>query len=72
LLGTGEQGRWKEGKTDSAEAFFFQEFKRESDTIVLKDSGRGIMIQLPVHGGQSRISTDGGTTWTDLYQVRRE
>lgn len=62
---------WKEQKSDGSAAFLFQEVKRDSDWIVLKDAGRGFTIRLPVQGGFSGLSADDGKTWGSLYQVRR-
>jgi hypothetical protein len=33
---------------------------------------RGFIIELPVAGGQSRFSTNGGVTFRALYIVRKE
>jgi serine/threonine protein kinase/TPR repeat protein len=63
---------WKEGKTDSSASFYFQELKRDGDVILLKDSNRNMTVQLPVKGGQSRVSKDDGATWQALFEVRKE
>lgn len=66
------QAQWKEWKTASAESYYFDEIKRDGETIWLKDAGRNITIQLPTKGGTSMISGDGGTNWQKLYEVRRD
>jgi hypothetical protein len=63
---------WKEWKTESGEAFYFDETKREGGMIWLKDSSRNFLIQLPIKGGASKISGDGGRTWQNLYKVRKD
>lgn len=63
---------WKEWKTESIDAFYFEETKRDSDTIWLKDPSRNLLIQLPVKGGASKISSDAGQTWHKLYDVQKE
>ncbi len=71
-ISTNSPARWKEGKTDSAAAFYFEEVKRDSRAILLKDAGRGFTIEIPIKGGQSRLSADDGKTWLKLYDVRKE
>ena len=63
--------QWQEVKTDSSAAFYFAELKRDEKVIRLQDASRGITIELPVAGGQSRLSSDEGATWQVLYQVRK-
>ncbi len=62
---------WKEGKTESSECFYFEEIKRDTQMILLKDPSRNLSIQLPIVGGRSKLSVDGGSTWTDFYEVKR-
>jgi hypothetical protein len=71
-LAGAESGQWKEGKTGSAEAFYFDEIQRDVKVILLRDAGRGMTIELPIIAGESRFSTDGGATWQPLYQVRKQ
>ena len=63
---------WKEWKTDSGEFFYFQELKRESEMIWLKDASRNLLIRLPVKGGACEISADGGRTWQKLYNIQKD
>ena len=71
IAGT-QPSRWKEDKTDSRETNYFDEVKRDDRVILLRDPGRGFTIELPVAGGQSRFSMDGGHTFRALYTVRKE
>jgi len=72
-ISTNNPARWKEGKTDSTAAdFYFEEVKRDDAIITLKDVSRGMTIELPIKGGESRFSCNAGTTWTNLYKVRKE
>ena len=63
---------WKEWKTGSGEFYYFEEIKREGEMIWLKDSSRNFLIQLPVKGGASTFSGDGGRTWQMLYEVQKD
>lgn len=71
-LAAGDTKEWKEGKTHSATAFYFDEVRRDGERIVLKDASRGFTIQLPVKGGMSKLSANDGVTWQTLYEVRKE
>ena len=51
---------------------YFDEIKREGETIWLEDAARNITIQLPAKGGGSMVSGDGGTNWQKLYDVRTD
>ena len=64
-------GRWNEGKTDSAEAWYFEELKRDGQGVLLRDAGRGMTILIPLAGGESRFSTDDGATWQRLSTCGR-
>jgi hypothetical protein len=64
--------QWKERKIDSSAVFTFDELLRDASVIRLNDASRGITIELPIIGGQSRLSTDDGATWHPLYQVSKE
>jgi hypothetical protein len=64
--------QWKEGKTDSTTAFYFEELVRDEQFIFLKDADRGFTVRIPVRGGESKISSDNGTTWRKLYDLRKE
>jgi hypothetical protein len=61
---------WKEGKTDADHSFYFDEVSRTGEMISLKDASRGMSLELPVKGGHSRLSSDGGAQWHPLYEVR--
>src|SRR5208282_6638079 len=71
-LASAGPAQWKEWKTESGESYYFHEIKREGEMIWLKDAARNITIQLPVKGGGSMISQDGGTNWQKLYEVRTD
>jgi len=63
---------WREGKTGTDIRFYFEEIERDGSHIMLKDSGRSFMIEIPTQGGMSRLSPDEGVTWRELYEVRKE
>jgi hypothetical protein len=69
---TNRPAQWKEGKMESTETYFFEERKRDGDFILLKDPTRNFTIQIPIKGGESRLSADDGATWQKLYDVRKE
>ena len=71
-ISTNQPARWKEVKSDSTAVFYFEEEKRNADFILLKDASRNFKFQIPVGGGDSRLSTDGGANWRVLYPVRKE
>ena len=71
-LTTNNPARWKEGKTDSTEAYYFEELKRDDQVVLLRDASRGMTIQIPLPGGESRFSWDDGATWSRLYDVQKE
>ena len=60
---------WREAKTDSVESHLFEEIRRDSDFIYLRDDSRGYSIRLPITGGNSAISSDQEKSWQTLYQV---
>ncbi len=47
----------------------FEEKKRDKDWIYLLDAGRNMTVILPLAGGMSHLSQDGGQTWTKLYSL---
>ena len=65
-------GQWKEGKTDSSAAFYFEEVKRDNEVILLRGASRKFRIELPIKDGMSRLSPDDGVKWQDLYEVRKD
>jgi hypothetical protein len=71
-LASAGQAQWKEWKTESTASYYFDEIKRDGEMIWLKDAGRNITIQLPTKGGASMFSSDGGTNWQKLYEVRKD
>lgn len=71
-LASGPTIEWKEGKTGSATAFYFEEIRRDGELIVLKDASRQFTVQFPIKGGTSKLSADDGKTWQTLYEVRKE
>jgi hypothetical protein len=60
--------RWVEEAADGAR-FFFDELEGDADTFVLLDRSRNVRIRIPMRGGRSAISTDGGRSWTPLYSL---
>ena len=60
---------WTESKSGSDESHTFEETRRDAGYIILRDSGRGFTIRLPIAGGRSFLSTDGEKTWRNLYEV---
>jgi hypothetical protein len=66
------QAEWKEWKTASPENYYFDEIKRDGQMIWLKDANRNFITRLPINGGASTLSTDGGTKWQQLYDVRKD
>ncbi|MEO5803383.1 MAG: WD40 repeat domain-containing serine/threonine-protein kinase [Verrucomicrobiota bacterium] len=71
-MANGSRGQWKEVKTAVIADFYFEELKRDGEVIVLKDASRNFRIQIPIKGGMSKLSTDDGKTWRDLYEVKKE
>jgi hypothetical protein len=71
-LASGSTNQWKEAKTGSSAAFYFEEIKRDPEMIVLKDANRRLTVQIPIGGGSSKWSADDGATWQTLYEVRKE
>jgi hypothetical protein len=62
---------WLELKAGSPEVYHFDEKSRDTSTISLNDPVRGYRIELPIEGGQSRISADNGSSWNPLYPLKR-
>ncbi|MFO0746782.1 MAG: hypothetical protein U1F43_14085 [Myxococcota bacterium] len=62
---------WTE-EADDGGRYFFVEEPGANDTYDLIDRSRGFHITIPKRGGQSRLSTDGGGSWRDLYRVTPE
>jgi hypothetical protein len=68
--GTGTR-QWKEHVTSKGE-FFFEEVVRDEQAIFIRDARRGFTIRIPMNGGESRISSDSGATWSKLYELKKE
>jgi hypothetical protein len=60
---------WVESKTKSDRKFQFFEKQRTVEWLTLFDASRSMTIRLPLAGGLSQFSMDGGLTWTSLYKV---
>ena len=71
-LAVGSQTVWLEAKDDWSEVCTFTEFRRFDDAVELRDPRRNFHIRIPVDDGMSRLSMDGGSTWRDLYALRKE
>ena len=71
-IANGTPPRWKEGKSDSSETYYFEELRRDKEIILLRDSSRSARLEIPINGGASRFSPDDGATWQPLYDVRKE
>ncbi|HEY4483486.1 MAG TPA: hypothetical protein VI953_04915, partial [Candidatus Paceibacterota bacterium] len=63
------RNNWREVKEGSDDSFGYVETRRDSAYRYLFDQSRNTTIRLPINGGQSYFSTDGGQTWTLLYIV---
>ncbi|MEO1651922.1 MAG: hypothetical protein AAFU64_00100 [Bacteroidota bacterium] len=62
---------WIEATEGGAE-FRFKERGVESGFYYLRDAGRNIDISLPIKGGVSYLSTDGGRNWGRFQDIHRE
>ncbi len=63
--------RWKEVNSAGATAFYFDEQSRSGSSIVILDKGRNIAIKIPVAGGVSQLSVDGGANWSNFYTLTK-
>ncbi len=63
--------QWKEISPFTSAVYQFEEASRTNGMILLKDAPRNIWVQLPVEGGTSKLSTDGGKTWAGFYEVKK-
>jgi hypothetical protein len=61
---------WEE-YTDEGNLFQFVEQKRTSEFYFLKAVNRNIEIRIPIEGGQSQISTNGGQTWRNFQLMKK-
>ncbi|MGB0582965.1 MAG: hypothetical protein ACPGVU_25050, partial [Limisphaerales bacterium] len=61
---------WQETKDDGGRGFVFEELRRDGKFIVIHDPGRGYTIRLPLKGGRSFLSQNGGKSWQPLYTVK--
>ena len=64
--------RWREVSLDGNISYYFDEQSRSSNKIIILDKGRNILIEIPISGGLSRLSTDGGNTWSDFYSLSKK
>jgi len=60
---------WTETKSEGHPSYTFEQSRRDAQHVFLHDGGRGLTIRLPLGGGRSALSTDGGTTWRPFYQI---
>lgn len=67
----GDRASWTE-QADDGGRYAFVEEPGANETFDLIDRARGLHITIPKRGGQSRLSSDGGESWRDLYLVTRE
>lgn len=67
----GDGNAWVETAADPNWQLHFVESGRDKDWIRLFDSTRNMTVSLPVGGGMSQWSTDGGKTWNNLVRVDR-
>jgi len=66
---SGDDSYWLEAKTEGTEQYRFREKSRDETWILLFDRSRNMTLRLPVDGGMSAWSTDGGANWHPLYRV---
>ena len=64
---TGGHVRWVESGGDAR--FFFDEVEGDAEAFMLLDRSRDLYIRIPLRGGLSTLSTDGGRSWTRLYRL---
>lgn len=62
---------WVETNAGGSSRVEFVEIGRDKDWIRLFDPTRNKTVSLPVNGGKSNWSTDGGKTWHDLVVVAK-
>ncbi len=60
---------WTETKSNGSAEWQFVESRRDDGWIYLYDAGRNFTIRLPIRGGRSSLSTNGGKSWRPLYDV---
>jgi hypothetical protein len=68
----GKASQWEERSQDTLDVFYFYELVRDGSFIFIKDSKRGYTIKLPINGGMSELTSDGGNHWQGLYKLRKE
>lgn len=59
---------WVESASDDGR-YFFDEVEGDAEVFTLLDRSRNLLIRIPIRGGQSTLSSDGGRAWTALYRV---
>ena len=59
---------WVESASDDGR-YFFDEVEADAEVFTLLDRSRNLLIRIPIRGGQSTLSSDGGRAWTALYRV---
>ncbi len=60
---------WEERKTDASFSARFEEVSETDEAWLAVDKARGFHLELPKRGGQSRLSSAGGSSWRALYPV---
>lgn len=65
------QTYWIERDASGEPRYTFREVRSGGGKVLAHDRGRGFTLELPLGAGPSRISTDGGTTWSRLYDLKR-
>ncbi|MEC9399797.1 MAG: hypothetical protein VX475_19370 [Myxococcota bacterium] len=66
------QTYWVERKADGLTHFTFREIEQTETHSIARDDWRGYLIKIPLAGGESQLSADGGESWGALYQVSCE
>ncbi len=63
----GTQTYWIERDPAGEPIYSFRELRVRGGEAIAYDRGRGFHVALPLGGGRSRLSADGGSTWRPLY-----
>ena len=61
-----------EVRSDPAPPFIWTCQAGDDRVVLIKDVGRNFTIEFPLEGGESRLSSDDGKSWRELYEVRKE
>ena len=63
---------WIETTNRGKPLYYLTETYRNQEYIQVRDEIRKIDLRLPVKGGLSKVSKDGGITWSKWQEVNRE